>query len=154
MINKEKVLYIKNELKKSKPQPFIEKFSQVERGTYFVLGHLSHSENEVISSDLSNALNVSTARMAKLLNNMEKKGLIIKINSLKDARKTIIKLTEKGKKISKLHEDTLDNLTMFLIEKVGFDDMKEFIRISYKIKNSIPFDGSILKEFRKIDEQM
>lgn len=153
MNDKEEALFIMNELRKSKPQVFLEKFSETERGTHFVLGYLIQTSGEVISSDLSNALNVSTARMAKLLTNMEKKELIIKRDSAKDARKTVVELTEKGQKIGKMYEYALVKFMEYLVDKVGFEDMKEFIRISYKINDAIPFDGSIIREFRKIEEQ-
>lgn len=153
-MNKEETLFIMDELKKCKPQVFLEKISENERGTHFVLGHLIHAKGEeVISSDLSNALSVSTARMAKLLTNMEKKGLIIKRDSPKDARKTVVELTDKGRRIGEMYKETIINFTTDLIEKVGYEDMKEFIRISYRIKEAIPFDGSVIKKFREIDEQ-
>ncbi len=153
MNNIEEALFIMEELKNCKPQKYFERISEDERGTHFVLGYLLNTEKEVISSDLSNALNVSTARMAKLLTKMETKGLISKQSSKSDARKTVVVLTDKGRKVGEMYKETLIKFTLNLIEKVGYDDMKEFIRISYKMRDAIPFDGSVMKEFRKIDEQ-
>ena len=47
-------------------------------------------KNEVNAGDISSFLNVSTARIAVLLKNLEKKDLIKKSSSQTDKRKTIV----------------------------------------------------------------
>lgn len=152
MEKKAQAIEILDELKNCRPQIFFDKINDVDRGTQFVLGYLDHHNEEVISSNLSNALNVSTARMAKLLNNMEKKGLIKKYTSPLDARKTVVELTNKGKEITSKHKEELIEITMKVIEDVGYDELKEFIRISYKIKESILLNKSLFHHLAEINK--
>lgn len=154
MEKREQALILMEELRKCRPQIFLDKIDLTDRGIHFVLGYLIHHNEEVISSDLSNALNVSTARMAKLLNKMETKQLIIKKHSNNDARKTVVVLTQKGIDKALLYKETLVNVTMNLIDQVGYNDLQEFVRISYKMKNAMVFDGRILEQLKKIDEQI
>lgn len=154
MNTREQALFIMEELRKCKPQIFLDKIDLTDRGIHFVLGYLMHHDEEVISSDLSNALKVSTARMAKLLNKMETKELIKKQNSKDDARKTVVVITTKGIDKALQYQEALVKETMKLIEQVGYDDLKEFVRISYKMKEAMVFDGRILEQLKKIDEQI
>lgn len=154
MEKREQALILMEELRKCRPQIFLDKIDLTDRGIHFVLGYLIHHNEEVISSDLSNALNVSTARMAKLLNKMEANKLLIKKHSNDDARKTVVVLTQKGIDKALLYKETLVNVTMNLIDQVGYNDLQEFVRISYKMKNAMVFDGRILEQLKKIDEQI
>lgn len=143
---KEKALKLLEEFKRSRPELFFEKFDLLKQGTHFVLGYLSIHNEEVISSDLSSALNVSSARMAKILKNMEKRGLIEKKQSTSDARKTIVTLTKKGRDLILKYQDIFINSALVIIEKVGEEDLKEFIRISNKIKQAVKENESMIKE--------
>lgn len=91
----------------------------------------------MIAKDLAQALHVSTARIATLLNKMEKKDLIKKHNSTKDARKTVIILTKKGEILTTKYKEVLINITIKMIEEVGIEDLEKFIQISKKMKQSI-----------------
>ncbi len=147
---RQQAIEIMDEMQNCRPRFFFEKISELEKGTHFVLAYLANHKNEVISLDLSKALCVSTARMAKLLSSMEKKGLIIKKSSISDARKTVVQLTEKGKKITSKYKEAIIILVSKMIQQVGYDDLKEFIRISYKMKNVSLFDDETIKVLKNL----
>lgn len=91
-------------------------------------------KKEVSAGDISNFLNVSTARIAVVLKNLEKKDLIKKTTSQTDKRKTIVCLTKKG-------EDCCKNLRKTLIEKLnnfflflGEEDTKNFLCLMQKMR--------------------
>ena len=65
-------------------------------GEMFVLGYLSEHGKRAYPKELSKALDVSTARIARMLNHMEEKGLIIRQVDGHDMRQKIVILTEKG----------------------------------------------------------
>ncbi len=134
MEKREQAIKLLEEFKKSRPPMLFEKIDKFDKGINFVIGYLHHKKTEVISQDLSNALNVSTARMAKILNSMEKKGLIIKSHSKTDARKTVVVLTKKGESYLEKCKDTIINIVMEIIDRVGYDTLLELINISYQIK--------------------
>lgn len=91
-------------------------------------------KKEVNAGDISSFLNVSTARIAVLLKNLEKKDLIKKSSSQTDKRKTIVCLTEKGKEncrtLKKSLIEKLNNFFLFL----GEEDTKNFLRLTQKMK--------------------
>lgn len=95
-------------------------------GMYFVLRILAESKGSLSAGNISQAFGVTTARTAVILNNLEKKGFIKKTKSSKDARITIVNLTDVGTTIlnerkSKLF-DTLDKFLSKLnnVEKQDF----------------------------------
>ena len=68
---------------------------------------------------------------------MEAKDLIRKSDSKDDGRFTIIRLTSNGKKeIERIQNESLKRANK-VIEKVGIEDIKEFMRISKKITQAI-----------------
>lgn len=112
------------------------KIDESQRGIGFVLDYLWESDHEVIAGDLARELGVSTARIAALLRKMEKNGLIVRYRSSADARQTVVEITEAGSAyVDKMKEQMLSKMEL-LLEKVGKDDMEEFIRISHKIKEA------------------
>lgn len=112
------------------------KIDESQKGIGFVLVYLQESDHEVIAGELAKKLNVSTARIAALLRKMEKNGLIVRYRSPADARQTVVEITEEGNVyVDKMKEQILMKMEL-LLEKVGKEDMEEFIRISRKIKEA------------------
>lgn len=112
------------------------KIDESQTGIGFVLIYLQESDHEVIAGELARELNVSTARIAALLRKMEKNGFIVRYRSAVDARQTVVQITQKGSAyVDKMKEQMLMKMEL-LIEKVGKEDMEEFIRISHKIKEA------------------
>ncbi|MCH5195554.1 MAG: winged helix-turn-helix transcriptional regulator [Oscillospiraceae bacterium] len=120
-----------------RPHGFLGKIDESRRGIGFVLVYLEESDHEVIAGELSRELNVSTARIAALLKSMEKNGLILRERSVSDARHTVVKITQAGiDYVEKLKEQILSEME-FLVEKVGKEELEEFIRISQKIRKAL-----------------
>lgn len=137
MSKREDALEFLQKMRSCRPQPFYSKLDESRRGTGFVLAYLREAKGEVIAGDLARELNVSTARIAALLRKMEKNGLILRRRSETDARQTVVEITEAGTEYSdKIREQILEK-TELLLEKVGKEDLNEFIRISQKIKKAL-----------------
>lgn len=66
------------------------------KGMFVILRIVKDSAEPVSAGDLAKIMNVSTARIARALNTLERKGYIERRVSLSDARKVIIFLTEQG----------------------------------------------------------
>ena len=113
---------------------FFSKIDESQKGIGFVLVYLQEADHEVIAGELARELNVSTARIAALLRKMEKGGLIVRYHSSEDARQTVVEITQAGTEyVDKMKEQILTKIEL-LLEKVGKEDMEEFIRISHKVK--------------------
>lgn len=106
-----------------------------------VFKYVNDNNSEGKSKDSRDKLDTSSARMVAILKNLQKKGLIIEINSKLDARAISIKISAKGKevvdKIEKNFRITVEKIVdEFGIEHVSrlFEDMAKIKEI---IKNSM-----------------
>lgn len=98
-------------------------------GEMFILHFLSHQEGDVLPSEISAAMNASTARVAMALKSLEGKGLIERRNDVSDRRKVKVSLTKHGKKvIFKQHEEMVKKMERILVE-LGEPDAREYLRI-------------------------
>lgn len=124
-------------MRSCRPQPFYSKLDESHRGTGFVLTYLMEANGQIIAGDLAREMNVSTARIAALLKTMEKNGLIERHHAEADARQTVVEITPVGiEYCEEIKEQILEKVEL-LLEKVGMDDLDEFIRISRKIKKAL-----------------
>ena len=72
---------------------------------------------------------LTSGRIASTLKNLEKKAFIKRMMAEDDRRKTIIKLTEKGKIVAKIIIDDIAMSINKMIHKLGEHDSQEFLRI-------------------------
>ena len=105
-------------------------------GKRYVLGYL-YKKGKTKSKDLAISLNVSTSRIAVIINDLEKELLVKRITDLKDKRQTFITLTDKGlefmdKKFSELN-DTINEI----INKIGEENLKIYMSVTDKIKEIV-----------------
>ncbi|MCH5344351.1 MAG: MarR family transcriptional regulator [Acetatifactor sp.] len=126
-----------SKLRCCRPQSFFGKVDECQRGTGFILAYLEEVSGEVIAGDLARELNVSTARIAALLKTMEKNELIIRYQSATDNRQTVVEITQKGIDYSAAMKKQILEKAELLLEKVGKEELDEFIRISMKIKEAL-----------------
>ncbi|MDK2808402.1 MAG: hypothetical protein PWP24_1137 [Clostridiales bacterium] len=103
------------------------------QGESFVLFYISEHEGNVIPSDISNAMEISSARIAATLNSLEKKGFIERKIDVEDRRRILIELTEEGKKEANRHQEMVMRITINMLEYLGEQDAKEFVRIMKKL---------------------
>jgi|GEM_PF-141090 len=100
---------------------------------------------EVLPKDISNAMSVSTARIAVALNELAEKGLITREIDDNDRRRIIVKLTPKGREFSaEQKQKFIDDIACFLI-KLGEHDAKEFVRIMGRIAEIVRRDKPQVK---------
>lgn len=138
MITKERIEFIAQELPKVQPTNFLKIVNDSNAGIGFVLKLLfSASNNQLSAGELSESMCVSTARVAVLLKKMENKGLIFKQEDKSDARVTIVKLSEEGKRVAaEMKENMLKHIAK-VIDKVGEEKFLQFISISHEIKDAM-----------------
>lgn len=120
-----------------RPRAFFGRVDDSQRGAGFVLFYLKGADHEVVAGELARELNVSTARIAALLKTMEKNGLIVRNNSSVDARQTVVSITQEGTKFAEEMKEKLLQTIELLLEKVGRDELEEFIRISNRIREAL-----------------
>lgn len=83
-------------------------------GMFVALKILNDKNSPLSAGELAQYLDVSTARIAVILDSLEKKGLIEKSKLKNDGRVTLVSITDSGKEIiskrKKLLFETIDNL--------------------------------------------
>lgn len=109
-------------------------------GEAFVLFYISHHEGNVIPSEISNEMGISSARVAATLNSLESKGMIIRKIDVSDRRRILVELTPAGKEQVDKHFQMIMNITMNMLTFLGEHDAKEYVRIIGRLAEKSPED--------------
>ena len=103
------------------------------RGELCLLMHLKRQSDLVLPSELSEVMSVSTARITRLLNTLEDRGLIQRSMDLSDRRKIVVNLTEAGERYLKEVYKRTHRRASAVIDALGAEETETFIRIAEKI---------------------
>lgn len=107
---------------------------KMSKGEVFMLMHLNYLGGSMLAGDLAKHVEVSTARMAIIIKTTEEKGYVRREKVESDRRKTVVVLTEKGKKtVEGLYNQALKN-TMCFLEYIGPEDTENIFRLLEKFK--------------------
>lgn len=110
------------------------------QGENFVLFYISKHEGNVIPSDISNEMGITSARIAATLNSLEGKGLIVRRIDAEDRRRILIELTDLGKEQVQKHHQMTMNMTTNILKYLGEEDAVQFVRIMKKLSLKDPED--------------
>lgn len=110
--------------------------SKAIQGEQFVLEYLTAHQGMAHPKELSQAMAVSSARIARLLNHMEEKMLIVRRADGHDNRQTIVALTETGQVLGIEQHELTRKMIVEMLEMLGDEDARNFIRILKKIANN------------------
>lgn len=125
----DKLLESLKEKSKNLSDFFVDSF----KGAFVLLKTIDDSKDVVYSGDLAKALGISTARMSAILNSLSKSNLIIREDDLKDKRKTIVKLTNKGKKELEERKQSINAKLNSFVSRLSEDEIETFFAIIQKI---------------------
>ena len=103
------------------------------RGEIFALDFLASSETEVHPKDISRTLSLTSARIAAILNSLEKQGYLTRNPDPSDSRQLIIRLTEAGREVALEHRGDMIKRMAFMLEALGEEDAKNYVRIQKKL---------------------
>ena len=100
------------------------------KGEMGILIYLTFQKDGVTSGQLSEALHVSTGRVASALKSLEKKQLIVRHTDGVDKRRVNVHITDKGKQSTlEKHEEAIEQMEKSL-KKLGEEDAKIFVELS------------------------
>ena len=96
---------------------------------------LMHLEcrDKVLPKEISDALGVSTARVAVVLNELEEKGYITREIDSQDRRQIIVKITAEGEKARAEQKQRILNQVTEFLNELGEHDAKEYVRIMCRL---------------------
>lgn len=137
----EQMLLIMDRHKHIPPEPV----SSTIKGEMAVLRLLSQLTGGQNPGEIASALNMTTSRIAAVLNSLEKKQLIIRAVDPSDRRRMLVSLTEKGMiTCLERREEAKCHLTRML-SRLSEEDAGTFIRLCDQVF-SIPCDPPPFKE--------
>lgn len=112
-------------------------FSKNVQGDSFVLNYLFTHDGKAYPKELSSAMAVSTARIAKILGDLTARGLVKRELDLNDTRQIKVLLTKKGTDlVVNLRDEAVTNLAK-CFSKLDEKDIEDFIRIREKITKAM-----------------
>lgn len=137
MATKEQINYVFTNLMQSQPTEFLRLLNGAKAGIGHVLKILNETDCPVTAGEISDKMNVSTARVAVLLRKMVKKNFIVKETDKFDARITIVKLTDYGRQTANAMREEMQEHISVIIDTMGMDKINEFISLSNEIKTVV-----------------
>jgi DNA-binding MarR family transcriptional regulator len=127
------------------------KISNVELGSLENLGKQQKKiiliigmTGEMIPSSLGLYMNMDRSSLSRMIDSMEKKGIVSRRADVEDRRKVMISLTEKGEEYYKILVEKVEEAQVSLLSLLDEQDLKEY-------KACIKTEISILK---KIDSKL
>jgi DNA-binding MarR family transcriptional regulator len=109
------------------------KISENMQGEALAMLYVLEQKDIVLPSEMSNEMNISSARVAAMLNSLESKELITRQIDKTDRRKILVSLTQKGIELALKHRQQVENHTAQILELLGEHDASELIRITEKL---------------------
>ena len=107
-------------------------------GEAFVLWYIVRRGGDVNPGEIGQQMNVSTARVATALNNLEKKGLITRTIDPNNRRHILVGITPEGKELAESHQKSALRTMSKMLEFLGEQDAKDYVRIMKKLGGFIP----------------
>ncbi|MBQ9979911.1 MAG: transcriptional regulator [Oscillospiraceae bacterium] len=103
------------------------------KGELFVLNYLYSHQKVAYPKELSKSMLVSTARIAAILNHLQKNGYIERTTDPRDNRQIIVTLTKAGEQMVKGRRAETLQVAVDFLRQLGPEDAAEYIRLQRKI---------------------
>lgn len=107
--------------------------SALMRGEMAVLRLLNDEQRRVSAGDLSRLLEMTTSRVAAVLNSLEKKGLIERSADTSDRRRVLVAMTKSGAALCAHRKACARRRLAAIFERLGQEDTDQFIRLIRRI---------------------
>lgn len=133
------------QIKEGTSTPISELLDEFNCGEIGVLSTLAFDQNPVTAGELSEKLNVTTARIARILNPLESKQYIKRKNDRTDRQKTFVTITKKGKELADSTKKEIMDKIVQVIQEVGYDEIQTYISIVLKIRSVLNNQDTISK---------
>lgn len=114
-------------------KPPVPEPGQLTRGEMGILMFLHHHQNGISSGELSQALDLSTGRIATALKGLEKKGFIQRRTDSDDKRRVSVCIEEEGTQFILAQEEKVMKKVEDVLRHLGEEDAPEFVRIMKRI---------------------
>lgn len=107
-----------------------------------IIEYIINSDEEVLQCDLEKAIKLRRATISGVLKTMEKKNLITRVISSKDARVKKIILSDKTKKMYLESKAKLEALEELIISNISDDEISTFLEVINKMQENLLKKGT------------
>ncbi|GGH11652.1 MarR family winged helix-turn-helix transcriptional regulator [Paenibacillus segetis] len=125
----EKAIISFSKIMSDNQKSMMDNLNRANKGELFVLRILTLRNAEVLPSELSEALNSSTARISALLGALEKKGQIRREIDKSNRRNILVTITEAGRERAEAEMNEIEGRMAKVFTEMGEADTAEFIRL-------------------------
>ena len=94
------------------------------------------SQEESIQSDLAEIMQKDKSAIMRHVDHLEKLGYVVRVNDAVDRRKKHIVITELGKQMFTLCDNTIDKLSQKNMEGIAENDIEIFKKVLIKLKEN------------------
>jgi len=122
---------------KIRPQ---KQLNEAVHGEAFALQFIAQYDGTVLPGELENAMGVSSARIATVLNGLENKGWITRRIDPTDRRRTLLNLTPAGQAQVAQHTQQLLDIACKILAYLGEEDARHYVRIMSRLAEKHDFD--------------
>lgn len=137
MVTEKEIWEILEDFHSIKPVEFLQQIDITSMGISNLLCFLASSDRIVSAGEISEHMNVSTARVAVLLKKMSEKNLIEKSQDPSDARRVMVSITDEGRKLLQEKRQEILLYSGAIVERFGKDRIMEFIETCKEIKEIV-----------------
>lgn len=110
---------------------------QITKQQWIVLKILHEEENGLIQNDLAFITERNKASLTRLIAIMEKKNLVSRITSEKDARKNLVHITPTGKDLFLKTKPIFLKRILEIQKDISFSEMETFMQVMSKIQQNL-----------------
>lgn len=115
--------------------PAARKLTDLDKGTFLALSDLL-GQGVVHPKELSRKMAISSARVAALLNHMEREGMVVRTADPGDNRQVIISLTAYGRQLIESRRSEAVRMLARALEELDPEEAESYLRIRRKLLNS------------------
>lgn len=112
---------------------YVRGIPEPDHGEVFVLGYLANIGKPVCPKDIGDAMKISSARIAKLLNQLEHKSFIKRRVDPLNRRQTLIHLLPAGSEQHQKDTDNFNKDAIKFLKALGAEDAADYIRLQKRI---------------------
>lgn len=105
------------------------KFTKAMKGELFAIFYILYTKEKVSPKMIREEMDITSARTSRMLNSMEKKNLIRRLNNEDDKRGVYIELTQEGIELAEETKNKVVFNVEKMLKKLNEDDAKDFVRI-------------------------
>lgn len=113
------------------------KMNMTNSGESVLLYYLKNHNNQATPVELSKALGASTARVAVLINKMEKKGMVERKKHPNNNRNVVVYLLPLGRKLNDEQENYFNSKVIDFFETLEDGEAEQFVKLQRKMLDYI-----------------